>query len=81
MIIELLLSPFWGLIDLIINLLPSAPSSAFSLGNFVSIVSKGMIFINPVTFVLVISNVLFWASIHFGWAIVEWVYKKIPGVD
>ena len=29
----------------------------------------------------VIGSVISWAGVHFVWAIIEWVYKKIPGVD
>ena len=30
---------------------------------------------------LIIGNVTFWATVQFSWAGIEWVYKKIPGVD
>lgn len=28
-----------------------------------------------------IGNGVFWLAVQFVWAIIEWIYKKVPGVD
>lgn len=38
------------------------------------------IFPNDVWLVCIM-NGLFWITIQFTWSMIEWVYKKIPGVD
>ena len=30
---------------------------------------------------ILISNIMFWVGIHFVWAVIEWIYIKIPGVS
>lgn len=30
---------------------------------------------------ILISNIMFWVGVHFVWAIIEWIYMKIPGVS
>lgn len=32
-------------------------------------------------FETIIDNVVFWMGIQFAWAIIEWLYRKLPGVD
>ena len=81
MIIELVTSPIFVLIDSIIGLIPEG----LVLPNFVSQtleLLKYPLSIFPVDlWVVIISNVTFWYGAQILWAIVEWVYKKIPGVD
>lgn len=28
----------------------------------------------------IVGNIVLWMSVTFGWTLIEWVYKKIPGV-
>jgi hypothetical protein len=32
-------------------------------------------------FNLIVGNVIFWKTVQMTWAIVEWIYKKFPGVN
>ena len=81
MIIELVTSPMFLLIDSIIALIPEG----LVLPNYILQtldLLKYPLSIFPVDlWVVIISNVIFWYGAQMSWAIIEWVYKKIPGVD
>ena len=85
MIIELLLRPIFYLLGLILDLLPDMsgidPLSDYDMTGFIDFLAYGF-FIFPISlFMTFIGNVMFWKSTQMIWAIVEWVYKKIPGVN
>lgn len=81
MIIELILIPFFSLVRGIVNLLPNDPGVNLTLANLIVFVRKGLYFTDIFVFITCISSVVFWTSAQFIWAIVEWVYKKLPGVN
>lgn len=81
MIIQGLLYPFFLLIDLLVSLIPSTNSTQPVVTGFFDILGKGLYYFGAGTFTIIIANVTFWSTIHIAWAIIEWVYKKIPGVD
>lgn len=80
MIIELILIPLFSLVRGIINLLPNNPGVNLTLANLILFLKKGLYFTDSFVFFTLISTVVFWTSVQFTWAIVEWVYKKIPGI-
>ena len=85
MIIELMLYPIFWLFDRILYLLPDFsyldPLYGYDISGFIYLLSYGF-FIFPFSlFMIFIGNVLFWMALQMGWAIIEWVYRKIPGVD
>ena len=76
---------FFKLIDFVISLIPSI-DSVHSMGfeirvGFFDILRIGLYFFGSGTFTLVISSVVTFASINLGWAIIEFVLRKIPGID
>lgn len=81
MIIELLFSPIFSLIEIIINLLPNN----IVIPNFISDtleLLKIPLSIFPIDlWIVIITNVVLWYSAQLIWSIIEWVYKKIPGVN
>ena len=81
MIIELLLSPIFLLISACIGLLPTLVALPNWLIYFIEYVRKGLSFFPSTVFIIIMSNVVFWLSLHMIWAIIEWLYKKVPGVD
>lgn len=81
MIVELLLSPIFFLINSLINFIPPGYSLPQWGVNFFTVVSRALAFFPRPVFVIIVSNVLFWLTLHMTWAIIEWVYKKIPGVS
>lgn len=82
MIIELLCTPLFVLIKLIVNLLPTTD---FALPNYISqtldMLAVPLNLFPLDLWVLIISNVSFWYVAQMSWAGIEWVYKKLPGVD
>ena len=85
MIIEYLLTPIFWLLDGILTLLPdfSYLDSLYDydVSGFIYLLAYGF-FIFPFSlFMTFIGNILFWLALQMGWAIIEWVYKKIPGVN
>lgn len=45
------------------------------------IIGKGFVFFPSWLWGVCIANIVAWKGLHFAWAIIEWVYKKVPGVD
>ena len=51
------------------------------LGDTLNLIADAMMFFPIDVWVIVIANVVLWLSLQFAWAIFEWIYKKIPGVN
>lgn len=81
MIIELLLAPFFGFIRFLINLLPNTPAINLTLANLIYFVKKGLYFTDKFVFFTCLTVVVTFTTIQLAWAILEWIYKKIPGVN
>lgn len=82
MIIELAMAPLWFLIDFLIGLIPDSISTVSSgFNSILDIIGYGCAFIGTNFFLGVIGNIVFWMTAQLGWAIIEWCYKKIPGVN
>lgn len=81
MIIELLSIPFITVVEFMINLIPEG----FVLPSYLSYtldILKYPLSIFPVDlWILIISNVSFWYMVQISWAIVEWIYKKLPSIS
>lgn len=81
MVIELLLSPIFLLVGGVIDLLPTIQSIPVWVSDTVSLLSKALAFFPGDVWYYTIGNIIFWLSVQFAWSIIEWVYRKIPGVD
>lgn len=81
MIVEGIIKAFSALVKFIISLLPASPVVGQSFGGILEIFGYGLYFFGGVTFSIIIANILAWSIIDMTWVIVEWVYKKIPGVS
>ena len=46
-----------------------------------AIIGYGCAFIGTDYFLAVIGNIIFWLTAQMAWSIIEWVYKKFPGVS
>lgn len=81
MILELILTPIFMILQGLISLLPSMPDMPDWITSTINLVSLGLwIFPRPV-WVACIGSIAFWSFGQIGWRIIEWIYKKIPGVD
>lgn len=82
MVLQMIFGPIFLLIRAIINLLPDIGNVSNTIvSSFYGYVGIGLEFFGSGNFIIVITNILLWAGVHMVWAIIEWVYKKIPGVN
>lgn len=81
MIIELLCTPLFWLINGLVSFIPVAFQIPNWLADTISLLLKAMQFFPFDVWTIILANIGFWLFAQFAWAIIEWVYKKIPGVD
>lgn len=82
MIIEFLLYPIVKIVEWAFSFINAKEIELPGwLGDTLSLISKAMMFFPVDVWVVVLTSVAFWLSIQFTWAVIEWVYRKIPGVN
>lgn len=81
MIVELLFAPIFILLDMIVAMIPIGATMPLWGLDTINLLSKGLMFFPRDVWAFVIGNIIFWLMAQLTWAIIEWVYKKIPGVD
>jgi len=85
MIIELVLTPLFWVLNLLLNLLPDMshldPLSGVDITGFIDILAYGFLIFPFSLFMIFIGNMLFWLGVQMTWAIIEWGYRKFPGVN
>lgn len=81
MIIELFCTPIFFLLNTIISLLPSGLTIPDWAISFIALLQKALFFFPPDVLTTVVSVVVASYGAQFIWAIIEWVYKKLPGVE
>lgn len=82
MIVEAVLNIIFNLIYGIISIIPD---TLFALPDWtiqaIKLLRVGLAIFPTDVWVVCIGNGLFWLVAQFQWAIIEWIYKKIPGVS
>lgn len=82
MLTELVLDVFFYVIKSFIMLLPTSTFELPAWGvEALSLIHTGLCIFPFSVFQIVFGNFVMWQVIHFTWAVIEWIYKKIPGVD
>lgn len=81
MVLQLLLSPVFLIIAGVIGFLPMAVALPSWSIDFFKLIQTGLNFFPSDVFWVVIANIAFWLYLQMTWAIVEWIYKKIPGIS
>lgn len=81
MLIELLLMPLWAVVDVAINIFPEFTLGAYNFLSASEWIKIGLYFLPDGFWAMFLSSLIFWMTAQFGWAIIEWVYKKIPGIS
>lgn len=76
-ILNVIMIPLFVLIDL----LPGAVVTTLAYIEPPQIVKYGAYFFPLDVLGVVITGFGLWYTVLLGWAIIEWIYKKIPGVD
>lgn len=78
MIIELLCTPIFWIIDFFIDLVPNNPNLPSWSVDFLNLLGKGLSFFPNDVFVVFVANVVFWSSIYLIDSIAVFILKKIP---
>lgn len=84
MILQFILDCVWKLVNFLVSTLGSLihiTSPNLDITPLLNVMSYGVYFFGPATFCLVVNTIVGWLSIHMIWAIIEWIYKKIPGIS
>ena len=81
MIIELFSDLTFALLNMIINLLPTGYDLPGWLSATTGLIAKATFFFPADLWMVCIGNIVFCNLALITWAIIEWVYKKIPGVQ
>lgn len=81
MIIKLLLEPIFFLIESIIYFIPEGTSIPSWLTYTVDVLKYPFSIFPADVWIALISSVIFWYVAQMTWAIIEWIIKKIPGVN
>lgn len=85
MLIALIMKPFF----IFVNFLIATIGGFFGDYQFINsgfevildILGYGVYFFGASTFTFVISSIAFWFTVDIAWAVIEWLYVKIPGVN
>lgn len=74
---------FFGIVRFIISLLPNlSVNTGLYLGGIVPKQFLQVLNYLPLSyFGLFFKSVAFYTVLQLSWSIIEWIYKKIPGVD
>lgn len=81
MILELILTPVFMLIDGLIGLLPSMPDLPNWISNTLDLVSMALLIFPLPIWVLSIGSITFWTFQQLIWSGIMWVVRKIPGIS
>lgn len=81
MIIELLLTPIFFIVNGLISLLPKMGELPSWVNDFLNVVSTGLTIFPIDVWIFAIGSIVFWRFGLIAWSVVEWLYKKIPGVS
>ncbi len=81
MIVEALFLPIFLIVRGLIALLPGAFTLPLWSVDTFNLLLKALFFFPADVWVVIIGNISFWLIAQFSWSIIEWIYKKIPGVD
>lgn len=81
MILSAILLAVFAVIKVFIALLPSFGSAPSWLTDFSRLIGYAVNFIPNDVWVAFITSVALWKFGLIAWSIIEWIYKKIPGVS
>lgn len=77
-----LLNPLFALIEWVLSVFDFENNNLPTwVDEFLSLIQKALFFFPIDVWVIVLINITFWLTLQFGWAILEWIYKKIPGIN
>ncbi|MDR1617371.1 MAG: hypothetical protein LBR98_10325 [Syntrophomonadaceae bacterium] len=83
MLLKLIFDPIFSLLNLILQFIPKMESGEYlvDISGYVDVIVFVFVFFPASLFTALVGNVLFWLEVQLGWSVIEWIYKKIPGVS
>ena len=81
MIIELFLTTVVAVIQSFLSLLPDIPALPDWFGACCTLLRYGLFFFPADVWFALIGYLIFKTVLLNSWALIEWIYKKIPGVS
>lgn len=81
MIVEKILDMFFSGVNFLISMLPTPVIATISGFTPPDIVRYGICFFPSDIMFYTVAAFVTWKTIFILWAITEWVYKKIPGIN
>lgn len=81
MIIEKVIDMFFNAITFLVNKLPSGLIKVVSMPSIPLPLRYASCFFPMDLFAIIVGLFVTWYVIFMTWAVIEWVYKKIPGVS
>lgn len=82
MILMLFLTPVFIVVSKVFDVVDfSNLDLPFWIDDTLALLQKAMMFFPVDVYVIVIANIALWLTIQFAWAIIEWIYRKIPGIN
>ncbi len=82
MIIEAVLKMMFAGFDAMMSHFPSTIATvALTLGMLLEPLEYACYYFGADNLAYALGTIIYWAGIQIAWAIVEWCYKKIPGVS
>lgn len=81
MITALVFGAIFAAVNALVMLLPNGATRSIPIADLFSLLELGFAVFPWDLFAFCVSNVVFWLGLQMTWAIIEWIYKKIPGVN
>lgn len=81
MLVEAIVTKFFDLISFIVDKLPNNAVATISEIGIPDFIHQASCFFPMDLMLTVVTLFVTWYAIFMAWAIIEWVYKKIPGVS
>jgi len=81
MIVEAVCNMFFGLVEFLVAMFSAPLNIPAWIGDASVVIGYGLMIFPLDIWAFCIGSFALWTGIHFAWAIIEWIYKKIPGVN
>lgn len=81
MIVKLIISPFIGIINLVISALPFITNGSNSTTALLNMLITGMNFFPTETWFMVLGSISFWITVHLAIGLIRFVLSFIPIVN
>lgn len=81
MIVQAFFDAQFFFVNFLISLLPDISFDVLNPSNTFNILKYALYWFPLDLWILILTNIVFWITVQFSWAIIEWIYKKIPGIN